>query len=229
MATSQQELYKLGVAAAAAQSDGQTDPFLSKYSALGKIMSHPSIYLSSSRGDITPSSGGPGNGAAVLLPADYKENDPSLSAKTEIVLRVAAMGKERGHRVILASSSTSVLDLVGGNLEEKGFLCLKLTGETPMSVRGIIVRQLNDPSSKVDVLLLSTKAGGTGLNLTGANVLIIHEPSFNPSVDEQAIARIYRPGQQRDDVFIYRLVSGDTGAIEIQVMILQVSHSTARF
>ena len=228
MTTLQQELYELGVAAAAAQSDGQTDPFLSKYSALGKIMSHPSIYLSSSRGDITPSSGGPGNGAAVLLPADYKENDPSLSAKTEIVLRVAAMEKKRGHRVILASSSTSVLDLVGGNLEEKGFLCLKLTGETPMSVRGSIVRQLNDPSSKVDVLLLSTKAGGTGLNLTGANVLIIHEPSFNPSVDEQAIARIYRPGQ-RYHVFIYRLVSGDTGAIEIQVMILQVSHSTARF
>jgi len=226
----QERLYEFQVKAAA-QSDGQPDSFLRQYSALSKITSHPSLYVSSlPDGIIMPSSGGPGNGVGALLPTDYQENDPRLSAKTEIVLQIAKRAKERGDRVILASSSTSVLDLVGGNLKKEGFRCLRFTGKTPMSDRGSIVSQLNDPSSEVDVLLLSIRAGGTGLNLTGANIFIIFEPSFNPSVDDQAIARIYRPGQRRD-VFVYRLVSGDTRAIEIQVMMLQVSHSlsTARF
>jgi len=227
MTTLQQALYERRVAAAA-QSEGQTDSFLSMYSALGKITGHPSLYLSSSQSGIMPSLGGPGPGAAALVPADYQENDSKLSAKTEIVLRVAAMGKKRGDCVIVASRSTSVLKLVGGILKKEGFLCLEITGQTSMSDRGRIIMQINSSSSETNVLLLSIKAGGTGLNLTGANILILYEPSLNPSVDEQAIARIYRPGQLKD-VFIYRLVSGDTGAIEMQVMILQVSHSTARF
>jgi len=172
-----------------------------------------------------PGSGGPGHGVTAPFTAYHQEEDASLSGKTMVVLKVAAMVKARQERLIVASISTATLEFMGCLLKKDGFICHELTGETLMSDRGRIVTELNDPSSKGHVLLLSIKAGGTGLNLTGANNLVLVEPSLNPCADEQAIARIYRPGQWKD-VFIYRLVAGDTRAIEMQVMMLQVSHKT---
>lgn len=83
-----------------------------------------------------------------------------------------------------------------------------------------IVDQFNSSSSKDFIFLLSAKAGGCGLNLIGANRLILFDPDFNPAVDEQAMARIWRDGQKKH-VFIYRFIS--TGTMEEKILQRQIN------
>ena len=76
----------------------------------------------------------------------------------------------------------------------------------------------NDPQSPFCILLLSTKAGGVGLNLTGANRMVLLEPDWNPATDTQAMGRIWREGQNKS-VYIYRMVA--TGTIEEGILACQ--------
>lgn len=80
----------------------------------------------------------------------------------------------------------------------------RLDGSTDLVDRGALVDNFNRHSSSVFAFLLSSKAGGCGLNLIGANRLILFDPSFNGCDDAQAAARVYRPGQTKP-VFVYRL------------------------
>ena len=82
-----------------------------------------------------------------------------------------------------------------------------------------MVKYFNQPAGQFFVMLLSAKAGGVGLTLTGANRLVLMEPDFNPAVDAQAMGRVYREGQTKP-VFVYRLLS--RGTIDEQIIERQV-------
>ena len=112
-------------------------------------------------------------------------------------------------RFVLVSNYTKTLDLMDLVCEERGWIRVRLDGSTKNSDRQHIVDQFNAPSSQTFIFLLSSKAGGCGLNLIGANRLVLFDPAWNPATDRQAMARVWRDGQKKD-VFIYRMLSTAT-------------------
>ncbi|XP_017005668.2 SWI/SNF-related matrix-associated actin-dependent regulator of chromatin subfamily A containing DEAD/H box 1 homolog [Drosophila takahashii] len=116
--------------------------------------------------------------------------------------------KEEGHRVLLFSQFTMMLDIVEEYLRIRKFGFCRLDGATAVNVRQDLITDFNGDDS-IFVFLLSTKAGGVGINLTAADTCIIHDIDFNPYNDKQAEDRCHRMGQQRP-VTIYRLISEST-------------------
>lgn len=105
------------------------------------------------------------------------------------------------------SQSTKTLDIIERVLE--GVNLSRIDGSTKEKDRQRFVDDFNSPSSTVDVMLVSTKAGGLGLTLTGASRAIIFDPSWNPAEDSQAVDRCYRIGQLRE-VQVFRLIASGT-------------------
>ena len=115
-----------------------------------------------------------------------------------------------GDRVVVVSNFRRSLLRLERRLRAEQVATTLLTGSTPPARRMAIVRALNAPGAPgAPVLLLSSKAGGLGLNLIGANRLVLLDPDWNPANDAQAMARVWREGQAKE-VFIYRLVLGGT-------------------
>ena len=110
-----------------------------------------------------------------------------------------------GRKIIIFSQFTSMLDLVRNRFELERIRYSVLTGET--SDRKSAIDGFQNGAS--DVFLISLKAGGVGLNLTAADTVIIFDPWWNPAVEEQAIDRAHRIGQDKA-VFVYRLVASGT-------------------
>ncbi|KAF5779104.1 putative DNA helicase chromatin remodeling SNF2 family [Helianthus annuus] len=113
-----------------------------------------------------------------------------------------------GHRVLIFSQWTSMLDILEWALDVIGVTYRRLDGSTQVTERQTIVDTFNNDTS-INACLLSTRAGGQGLNLTGADTVIIHDMDFNPQIDRQAEDRCHRIGQTKP-VTIYRLVTKDT-------------------
>lgn len=111
-----------------------------------------------------------------------------------------------GHRILLFSQFVDMLDLIKGWLEREGIPYEYLTGKTK-DRQGAVERFNSTPS--IPIFLISLKAGGTGLNLTGADYVIHYDPWWNPAVEDQASDRAYRIGQKRP-VTIYKLISEKT-------------------
>ncbi len=116
-----------------------------------------------------------------------------------------------GHRVLLFSQFVNMLDIVKGWLEREGIEYEYLTGKT--KDRQAAVEHFNN--SNIPIFLISLKAGGTGLNLTGADYVIHYDPWWNPAVEDQATDRAYRIGQTKK-VFVYRLITKNTVEEKIQ-------------
>ena len=135
------------------------------------------------------------------------ENYHGGSGKLAQLLEVVQEALGAGHRILLFSQFTSMLELIGEALDGLGIGYLELTGETDKETRMELVQQFNagDP----DVFLISLKAGGTGLNLTGADVVIHYDPWWNVSAQNQATDRAYRIGQTKG-VQVIRLIAADT-------------------
>ncbi|KAF9126732.1 helicase [Mortierella sp. 14UC] len=112
-------------------------------------------------------------------------------------------------RVVLVSNFTQTLDILQDMCTQRQYKFLRLDGSTPAQKRQELVDKFNSPSCQQFVFLLSAKSGGVGLNLIGASRLVMFDIEWNPSVDQQAMARIHREGQQRP-VFIYRLLLSGT-------------------
>jgi SNF2 family DNA or RNA helicase len=123
---------------------------------------------------------------------------------------------DSGHRILLFSQFTSVLKNISKRLEGSNIEYLYLDGSTKAEDRGALVRAFN--KGKGSVFLISLKAGGTGLNLTGADIVIHFDPWWNPSAEDQATDRAHRIGQ-RKTVEVIKLVS--KGTIEEKICILQ--------
>lgn len=132
----------------------------------------------------------------------------SLSGKMKVLAELLVEFDKRNDRLLLFSFSTQTLDLIQNFVRAQGYTFLRLDGSTPTKARqGLVDRYQNDKS--IFLFLISTKAGGLGLNLTAANVVIVFDVDFNPSNDEQSQDRAYRIGQKRD-VLVIRLVSRGT-------------------
>ena len=116
------------------------------------------------------------------------------------------------HRILLFSQFVDMLDIVKAWLDKSGIRYEYLTGKTK-DRQGAVERFNTDPT--IPIFLISLKAGGTGLNLTGADYVIHYDPWWNPAVEDQATDRAYRIGQTKK-VFVYRLITKNTVEEKIQ-------------
>jgi SWI/SNF-related matrix-associated actin-dependent regulator 1 of chromatin subfamily A len=136
------------------------------------------------------------------------------SGKTKMLCQqILPQCKERGDRVLLFSQFTMMLDVLEMVLQHQGYRYLRLDGQTPVAERQPLIDQFYE-DKEIFVFLLSTKAGGFGINLTPANYVIQHDLDFNPFNDCQAEDRAYRIGQTRD-VHVLKLIT--RGTIEEQI------------
>ena len=147
-----------------------------------------------------------------LIYEDYKGG----SAKLQQCLDLIESCVNSGHKLLLFSQFTSMLDIIDRALDGMGISRYMLTGSTKASERLRMVNAFNSDDTKV--FLISLKAGGTGLNLTGADIVIHYDPWWNLSAEEQASDRVYRIGQ-KNNVQIYKLISDRS--IEQNILRLQ--------
>ncbi|KAH7105326.1 SNF2 family domain-containing protein [Auriculariales sp. MPI-PUGE-AT-0066] len=127
---------------------------------------------------------------------------------------------ETNDKIVLISNYTQTLELFERLCRDKGYGCFRLDGTMTVTKRQKLVDQFNDPEGKEFVFLLSSKAGGCGINLIGANRLILFDPDWNPAADQQALARVWRDGQKKE-CFVYRFIT--TGTIEEKIFQRQAS------
>ena len=138
------------------------------------------------------------------------------SAKLEACMELVQSAVEGGHRILLFSQFTSMLELLASRLDEAGLRHFTLQGSTPKPVRAELVRRFN--GGEADVFLISLRAGGTGLNLTAADIVIHYDPWWNQAAQNQATDRAYRIGQN-NPVQVYKLIAQDT--IEEKILEMQ--------
>jgi SNF2 family DNA or RNA helicase len=117
------------------------------------------------------------------------------SGKLVVLDKLLTKLKAQGHRVLLFSLFTRVLDLLEDYFSWKGMRYLRLDGSTNRVRRGVDIRRFNAPNSPFFIYLISTRAGGLGINLTGADTVIHFDSDFNPQQDLQAQDRCHRIGQ----------------------------------
>jgi SNF2 family DNA or RNA helicase len=149
-------------------------------------------------------------------PALCYENYHESGAKIESCLECVRQGVEGGHKLLIFSQFTSLLDLLEPHLQQESIRYYRLDGTTSKEQRQQLIQCFNNDDTSV--FLLSLKAGGTGLNLVGADIVIHFDPWWNPAVQEQATDRAHRIGQTRT-VQVIKLVAKDT--IEERIMQLQ--------
>ncbi|MCC8104216.1 MAG: SNF2 family helicase [Clostridiales bacterium] len=149
-------------------------------------------------------------------PSLLYENYHEESAKREAVIGLIRQAMDGGHRMLLFSQFTSMLALLEEDLRAEGIPYYILTGSTSKEKRIRLVHQFNE--GDVPVFLISLKAGGNGLNLTGADIVIHYDPWWNFAAQNQATDRAHRIGQTRQ-VTVYRLIL--KGTIEERILKLQ--------
>lgn len=149
-------------------------------------------------------------------PALFMENYQGESGKLDSLRDLLVQIAEGGHRVLIFSQFRGMLDRIEQELPDLGLTSFKITGSTPSQDRQEMTKSFNQ--GERDVFLISLKAGGVGLNLTGADTVILVDLWWNPAVESQAIGRAHRMGQEQA-VEVYRLVT--RGTIEEKIQELQ--------
>ncbi len=149
-------------------------------------------------------------------PALFADNYTGGSAKLELLEELVVDAIESGHRILIFSQFTSMLKLIQPILDKNMVTYFYLDGATNSKHRRDMVNHFND--GQKDIFLISLKAGGTGLNLTGADMVIHYDPWWNPATEDQATDRAYRIGQDKP-VQVIRLITG--GTIEEKIYKLQ--------
>ena len=144
---------------------------------------------------------------------NYKGESSKLNQCIEIVKDAIASG----HKILLFSTYTSMFEMIEEKLREENIEYFKLTGQTKVDKRIELVDEFNR-NEKIKVFLISLKAGGTGLNLTGADVVIHYDPWWNLAAENQATDRAYRIGQ-KNNVQVYKLITKNS--IEEKIFELQ--------
>jgi len=163
---------------------------------LRKVCGHPALLEDVAEGD------GSDSGA------------PSASGKMEATLSLLErIINGMGERVVVVSQWTSMLDVLEKEVNRLGFTTARLDGSTPVAKRQDVVDAFNK-NNIGQVFLLSTQAGGVGLNLVGANRLVLYDSHWNPALDAQAMARIWRDGQTKQ-CYIYRMITA--GSVEEKI------------
>ena len=143
-----------------------------------------------------------------------KTGKAAPSAKLARLVELLEEMIPEGRRIVLFSQFTSMLDLIKPELDRLGVAWVELTGSTKDRKTPVARFQ----SGEVPLILVSLKAGGTGLNLTAADTVVLYDPWWNPAIEAQAIDRAHRIGQTKP-VFVYRMVA--SGTIEEKILALQ--------
>ena len=154
---------------------------------------------------------------AACHPALLPGQTAKTSSKVERLCMALETAAADGHKALVFSQWTSLLDLIEPRLEESGLSFLRLDGSTQN--RAEVVDGFQNEAGP-PILLVSLKAGGVGLNLTAADHVFLCDPWWNPAVEDQAADRAHRIGQDKP-VFIYRLVA--EGTVEERILVLQES------
>jgi E1A-binding protein p400 len=128
--------------------------------------------------------------------------------KLQTLDRLLSDLKHNKHRCLIFTQMTKMLDILESFLNYHGYTYLRLDGTTPVVQRQLLMERFNS-DEKIFVFILSTRAGGIGVNLTGADTVIFYDSDWNPTMDAQAQDRCHRIGQTKD-VHIYRLISENT-------------------
>ncbi|KAI8977963.1 P-loop containing nucleoside triphosphate hydrolase protein [Pilobolus umbonatus] len=182
---------------------GQENEPLKAITLLKKICNHP--ILLNLPDDI--------QGCESILPPNYSSSDkvePNHSGKFEVLARMLSKIKnDTEDKIVLISNYTQTLDVLETYCKQKRYAFLRLDGSMNAQKRQKVVDRFNDPEGTEFILLLSSKAGGCGLNLIGANRLVLFDPDWNPAADQQALARIWRDGQKKE-CYIYRFILSGT-------------------
>ncbi|XP_068522066.1 DNA excision repair protein ERCC-6-like 2 isoform X4 [Anas acuta] len=145
-------------------------------------------------------------------------SDPKYSGKMKVLQQLLNHFRKNKDKVLLFSFSTKLLDVLEQYCMASGLDYRRLDGNTKSEDRMRIVREFNK-NQEINICLVSTMAGGLGLNFVGANVVILFDPTWNPANDLQAIDRAYRIGQCKD-VKVFRLIS--LGTVEEMMYLRQV-------
>ncbi|CAN9500784.1 unnamed protein product [Ophioblennius macclurei] len=186
---------------------------LSSITSLKKLCNHPALIYDKCVDRVEGF-----EGALDLFPPGYnaKSVEPHLSGKMLVLDYILAMTRTTtSDKVVLVSNYTQTLDLFEKLCRSRKYVYVRLDGTMSIKKRAKIVERFNSPSNPEFIFMLSSKAGGCGLNLIGANRLVMFDPDWNPANDEQAMARVWRDGQKKT-CYIYRLLS--TGTIEEKIL-----------
>ncbi|XP_031473171.1 uncharacterized protein LOC116245766 isoform X2 [Nymphaea colorata] len=130
----------------------------------------------------------------------------TASGKLQLLEKLLPKLKARGNRVLLFSQMTRMLDILEDFLIFLGLTYFRIDGETNASARQQQIQEFNNPECEVFIFLISTRAGGLGIDLPSADRVIIYDPDFNPFIDLQAQSRAHRIGQSRP-VVVYQLIT----------------------
>ncbi|KAF9970227.1 hypothetical protein BGZ73_007096 [Actinomortierella ambigua] len=149
---------------------------------------------------------------------DENYGDYQKSGKMVVVKALLEMWQKGKHRVLLFSQTRSMLDILEKFVRQQGYTYRRMDGTTPIQSRMGLVDEFN-ACKDIYIFLLTTKVGGLGVNLTGADRVVIFDPDWNPSTDVQARERAWRLGQTRE-VTIYRLMT--SGTIEEKIYHRQI-------
>ena len=148
-------------------------------------------------------------------PSMFLENYNGGSAKVELLQEVLTDALNAGHKILIFSQFTSMLEILEETLTQDNIPYYYLHGQTKAPERIRLVEAFNQKDNPVSVFLLSLKAGGTGLNLTAADIVIHFDPWWNPSVENQATDRAHRFGQQ-NTVQVFQFIAKNTIEEQIQ-------------
>lgn len=155
-------------------------------------------------------------------PSLFIENYNGGSGKLNQCIEIIKDAIQGGHKILLFSGYTAMFEIIEKELKKEQIEYLKLTGQTKVSDRIDLVDEFNNNPDK-KLFLISLKAGGTGLNLTGADMVIHYDPWWNISSENQATDRTYRIGQKRN-VQVYKLITKNS--IEEKIYDLQKRKET---
>ena len=192
---------------------------------LRKICNHPDLlfykkyaeYDESSSSSSDDDDEGIGNSKATSSSFDLMKTFHNLkgptdpmekSGKLKVLDKILNLWSHQGHKVLIFCQTRQMLNLIEEFLKTRYFY-MRMDGTTPIKQRLKMVDKFNSPKSDIFIFLLTTRVGGLGINLTGADRVIIYDPDWNPSTDLQARERVYRLGQTRP-VSILRLITAGT-------------------
>lgn len=196
MDSEQEKLYKAYLASSKKEINNEIEEFgfekskfkiLSIITRLRQICCHPSLFISDYDGE---------------------------SAKLEQCIELIEGAISAGHKILLFSGFTSMFDIITKRLEQREIEYSILTGQTKVDTRIEMVDEFNKDKN-IKVFLISLKAGGTGLNLTGADIVIHYDPWWNLSAQNQATDRAYRIGQ-KNNVQVFKLITSNSIEEKIQ-------------
>lgn len=185
-------------------SKGQKQSLLNIMMELKKASNHPFMFP---------------NAEARILEGSTRREDVlrsmiTSSGKMMLLDQLLAKLKRDGHRVLIFSQMVKMLDILGDYMEYRGYAYQRLDGTIAAGPRRLAIEHFNAPESSDFAFILSTRAGGLGINLMTADTVVLFDSDWNPQADLQAMARAHRIGQTRP-VSVYRLVSKDTVEEEV--------------